>query len=575
MKIRPLQVVAVLLAYLFMLPAPRFIAVAQEQTANTAQEKPKTESPEEKKLREREESLKKKDEQRKNQETKLRDKEAKKYQTLSDFAQDLYAGDLEFRAQIDDAYRDLQSQQSKEAYAINISHNHEYLLTENEGEVLNLQRALYENPRVQEYVNRLGQEIVPEDSEKLYAFKVFKEPIPQAYTLSTGTVLISTGMMSLLENEAQLTYVLAHELAHVYKDHWRMKVMLPFAEAEYNKRQEQKRMFWAGVLALAGASMGAAIDGKTGALIGAASGAVAGYAISSYYSKKMSLDWNVAQENEADDFALKATLQKSYDIKEVPRLYAAMTQVSTKDARVQLGFLGDKSRIKERTEYAQKLIDGALQAPYQDALRANKIKGMGPEFNLIMSELKRDNGIDAFYHDMFQMARTNLQQSVMLRSDDPIAAYYYGRVMKQVGRTKEDLDLAQQSLLKAVSLDTRHEIPEVQLHRALMLMDSKDGSTNADAVAALKNYIVAYGQKRETSNRNFKYVPPNIDVLYSYMRLLGDKTWTAPDFDELLKASTANATSQPTSTPASTTIPRVEPASQTVIPVSTRKKSKP
>jgi hypothetical protein len=108
-----------------------------------------------------------------------------------------------------------------------------------------------------------------------------------------------------------------------------------------------------------------------------------------------------------------------------------------------------------------------------------------------------------------------------------------------------------------------------------MLMDSKDGSTNADAVAALKNYIVAYGQKRETSNRNFKYVPPNIDVLYSYMRLLGDKTWTAPDFDELLKASTANATSQPTATPASTTIPRVEPASQTVIPVSTRKKSKP
>ena len=180
MKIRPLQVVAVLLTYLFMLPAPQFIAMAQEQTANTTQEKPKTESPEEKKLREREESLKKKDDARKNQETKQRDKEAKKYQTLSDFAQDLYAGDLEFRAQIDDAYRDLQTQQANEAYAINISHNHEYLLTENEGEALNLQRALYENPRVQEYVNRLGQQIVPEDSEKLYAFKVFKEPIPQA-----------------------------------------------------------------------------------------------------------------------------------------------------------------------------------------------------------------------------------------------------------------------------------------------------------------------------------------------------------------------------------------------------------
>lgn len=570
MKIRPLQAIAVLLTYLFMLPTPQLIAMAQEQAATQAQEKPKTESSEEKKLRERDESLKKKDEARKNQEAKLRDKEAKKYQTLSDFAQDLYVGDLDFRAQIDDAYRDLQSRQAQEAYFINISRRHEYLLTENDGEVLKLRRALYENPRVQEYVNRLGQQIVPEDSEKLYAFKVYVDPVPGAYTLSTGTILITTGMISLLENEAQLTYVLAHELAHVYKDHWRMKVMLPLAEVEYNKRQEQKRMMWASVIALAGVGLGAAIDGKNGALTGAVTGAIAGYAVSSYYSKKISLDWNVAQENEADDFALKATLQKSYDIKEVPRLYALMTQVASRDSRAQLGFLGDRSRIKERIDCTQKMIDGALQAPYQEALRANKIKGTGPEFNVIMAEVKRDNGIEAFYHDMFQMAKMNLQQSVMLRSDDPLAAYYYGRVLKQVGRTKEELDLAQQSLMKAVSLDTRHEIPEVQLHRALMLMDSKDSSANAEAVAALKNYIVTYGQKRATSTRNDMYVPSNLDVLYGYMRLLGDKTWTAPDVVEVLKASTANTNSAATPPPA--TIPRVEPASQTLSPAPPKKR---
>src|SRR6185436_16303103 len=90
MKNRPLQIVALLLTFLFMLPTPCLIAAAQDPAANTTQEKPKQESSEEKKLREREESLRKKEEERKNKEAKLRATEAKKYQTLTDFAQDLY-----------------------------------------------------------------------------------------------------------------------------------------------------------------------------------------------------------------------------------------------------------------------------------------------------------------------------------------------------------------------------------------------------------------------------------------------------------------------------------------------------
>jgi predicted Zn-dependent protease len=573
MKNRPVQVVALLLTALFTIPTPQLIAAAQEPAANATQEKPKQESSEEKKLRQEEENRKKKEEKRQKEEEKARVVAIKNYKTLTEFAEDLYAGDRDFREQVDDGYSDLQAAHAEQAYRINISRRQEVLLTENEGEMLTLRRALYDNPRVQEYVNRLGQQIVPDDSDKLYAFKVVVNPIPYAYTLSTGTILVSTGMISLLENEAQLTYVLAHELAHVYKDHWRIKVMMPIAEAEYNRKQAMKQMFWATVLSLTAAGVGSAVAGKEGAAVGAVSGFVAGRAIGNYYAGKIGLDWNIAQENEADDFALKAILQKSFDIKEVPRLYAIMAQVSSKDMRTQLGFLGARSRIRERTEYAQKLIDGSLQPQYQEALKANRIKGTGPEFNVIMAELKRDNGIEAFYRDMFQLARMNLQESVMLRSDDPLAAYYYGRVMKQIGRTKEELDLAQQSLLKAISLDTRHEIPEVQLHRALLLMDSKDNSTNPEAIAALKSYITAYGQKRATSIRNDRLVPPNLDILYGYMRLLGDKTWTVPDVVETLRASSGNPSSPAASTPSS--IPRIEPASQTLSPTSPKKTRKP
>src|ERR1044072_164569 len=533
MKHRLLRVVALLLTSLFTLPTPQLIALGQEVR------NPQPQSKEEEKIRKAEKKRKKKEEDRKRKEEKERTSQMKKYTSLTDFALDFYASNSQFRDYVDDAYLDLQRQHAAEAYRLNTSHTREILRTENDGEMIIIRRALYDNPRVQEYVNRLGQQIVPEDSDKLYTFKVTVNPIPEAHTLSTGTVLISTGMISLLDNEAQLAYVLAHELAHVYRDHWKLKMMLPIAEIEYNRRQEEKTLLWPGLFGLAGAGIGAIAAGGKGAAIGGGAAFATGYAVGSYYSQKIGLDWNVAQENEADDFALRATLGKSFDIQEVPRLYTTMAQVAGVHNRAQLGFLGSRKRIRERNDYAQSQINGVLQAQYKEGLDANKLKGLSPEFNLIMAELKRDNGIEAFYYDMFQMARKNLQQSVMMRSDDPLAAYYYARVMKQVGRTKEELDLAQQSLLKAISLDTRQDIPEIQLHRALMLMDSKDSNSNSEAIASLKNYITAYERKRATMQANQSYAPPNLDVLYGYMRLLGDKTWTAPNRSELQKADTS------------------------------------
>ena len=245
MKHRFLRVVALLLMSLFTLPTPQLIAMAQD---------PPTQSKEEEKLRKEEEKRNKKEDERKRKEEKERASQMKKYTNLTDFALDLYTSNTQFKDYVEDAYLDVQRQHMFEAYRLNSSRSKEVLVTEN-GEALSIRRALYDNPRVQEYVNRLGQQLVPEDSDKLYSFKVTVNPIPEAHTLSTGTVMISTGMISLLDNEAQLAYVLAHELAHVYKEHWKLKTMLPIAEVEYNRRQEEKRQLWAGLFGLAGAGI--------------------------------------------------------------------------------------------------------------------------------------------------------------------------------------------------------------------------------------------------------------------------------------------------------------------------------
>ena len=511
------RLLALLLCLLTTIPSPLFTQIA------TAQE-----TKEEKKLRERQEKLKKKEEGRKDKEAQVRSKESRKYNTLREFAEDQYASEPDFRDAVDTAYRDLQSQHAMQAYQINTQRKTELVMAETEDATPKIRRVLYDNPWIQDYVNHVGQRLVPDDSDKPYAFKITYHPIPSAYTLSTGTVLVSTGMISLLDSEAQLAYLLAHELGHVYKEHWKVKVMMPLAEEEYNKRQERKRIMWSAIFGAAGAVIGGAIGGKQGIGNGAVIGLLAGYAVGSLYNQKIGIDWDEAQENEADDFALKATIDKGYDVKEVPKLFTAMDQAARGDQRVELGFLGRRSRLRERKEYCEKLLSGPLQGRYQDLLRGGKMIGTTADYSVIMAELKRDNGIEAYRFDMFEMSRRNLQQAVSIRSDDAVSSFYYGRILKLVGRTKEEHDQAQHYLAKAISLDTRQAIPEVQLQRALVLMEQTDPISQAQALQSLKDYVIAFQKKKVDDARHDSTLPPNIDVLYDHMRLLGDKAWKAP-----------------------------------------------
>lgn len=530
-----------LLAFLLVLTQ----CLAISPTAWAQQQEAKQETKEERRLREQEEKRKKEEEAAKTRQAKAREKQERKYNTLLEFAQDQYRNKLEFKDEVDKAYLDLQGQHAMQAYRINTQRNTELVYAESEDATLKIRRVLYDNPWVQDYVNRVGQRLVPADSDKLYAFRVTYHPIPYAYTLSTGTVLISTGMISMLDNEAQLAYVLAHELAHVYRDHWKTKIMMGQAEDDYNEAQARKAGRWAALAGLAGMAIGGAIaKNAEGVITGAGIGAIAGYVIGSIYNRQIGVDWETAHENEADDFAMRLMLDKSYDPQEVQKIYVALDEVARLDERVQLGFLGSRPRIRERREFADKLLGGQLQQRYQELFKAGDLKGSSPDYSLVMAELKRDNGIEAFKFDMFQMSRRNLQQAVNLRSDDVRATFYYGRVLRVVGRTPDELSQAEQYLKTAVTQDqARQNLPEVQLQNALLLMDKKDPAS----VQALKDYILEYQKRRLEEATQGGTVPPNLDTLYDLMRIFGKEVrWEPPRPG--INVSTAVAPAAPSST---------------------------
>lgn len=468
---------------------------------------------------------KKDDAEKRADQVKKAEKAERQYDQLKEFSENLYANDPDFRETVDKHYDEIQQQQSQEAFENNTAPPARPTVV-NDGDRLRLQTGLYDNKLVADYVNRIGQQLVPEDSEKLFAFRLMAHPVPFAYTLSTGTIYISTGLVSMLDNEAQLAYVLGHEMAHVYKDHWKLKSELEVGEEEYNKKQETKRR----IIGVAGAVLAAGITGgltRSGGDAAAAGllGGVAAYTAAHIFVKGMNLDWDKVQEDEADRIAFKAALNRNYDIQEVPKLYLAIQNQVHKDQRVGLGFMGSHKRLEERIANANDLLKGEYKGEIEKRLKEGKLVGSSPEFSLVMSELKRDNGILAFYHDMFQLAKSNLEYAVSYRSNDPGAHYYYAKVMKLVGRTEEDKRLAEAEFQKASATDMRSRYYGAYLYHALFLMNQKDPSLNPQIVDALQKYLNSYLGLTSEEAILAGYLPANLDDLYDYMEQAGEVNW--------------------------------------------------
>ena len=460
------------------------------------------------------------------EQVKKAEKAAQTYDKIKEFSTDLYEKDADFREDVEKHFDRVQQQHSQEAFDYNVAPPARPTVV-NDGDRLRLRRGLYDNKIVQDYVNRIGQQLVPEDSEKLFAFRLVADPIPFADTLSTGTIYISTGLISLLDNEAQLAYVLGHEMAHVYKDHWKLKSMLELGEEEYNKKQERKRRF---IGLGAGLAAAAVVGGTTrsggDAVAAGIGGGLAGYALANIFVRGMNLDWDKVQEDEADKIAFKVALSRNYDVQVVPALYIAMQKAVHTDQRVGLGFMGSRRRLLERIANVNDLLKGEYKNEIDQKLKAAKLVGSGPDFSMVMSELKRDNGILAFYHDMFGLARSNLEYAVGIRSNDPGAHYYYAKVLKLVGRSEEDKKMADQEFIKAIQNDRRSRFYGAHLYRALYLINAKDPSQNAQIADSLQKYLNAYLGYTSEEAVISAYLPANIDDLYDYLAQAGEVNWT-------------------------------------------------
>ncbi len=78
---------------------------------------------------------------------------------------------------------------------------------------------VYRNSVLEEHAAAVGRPFLPAVSPSYirWRFLILRDPLVNSFSLPNGTIYLSTGMLSLLENDDQLAGVLAHEITHVAK----------------------------------------------------------------------------------------------------------------------------------------------------------------------------------------------------------------------------------------------------------------------------------------------------------------------------------------------------------------------
>lgn len=81
--------------------------------------------------------------------------------------------------------------------------------------------AMVSNTQQLEYINDIGQRLAKlmGRDEFTYEFNIIEDPTPNAFALPGGKIFFHTGMLQLMDSEAELAGVLAHEIAHSVLSH--------------------------------------------------------------------------------------------------------------------------------------------------------------------------------------------------------------------------------------------------------------------------------------------------------------------------------------------------------------------
>ena len=358
---------------------------------------------------------------------------------------------------------------------------------EKEEETLLKRTKTLDDPLLDEYLARVGDRLVPEEVREAggpgFKFGVVRDPTLNAFAMPNGRVFVHTGLLSRLDNEAQLATILGHEMTHVTHRH-----ALSFERDARNKQILYTALavaasigvaVAAGSRAQSGDYIGAAVIGQTASAILGVGLQLAAVAAINGYGRDL--------ERDADAGGMENLVRAGYDPKEAPKVFALLQKESKDRGSLEAFFFGSHPKLQERIETTNEL----LRTKYAVAAVAPDSTKDTEEFQLRMRPIVRENALLDIRAGRFKLAQDQLDRVLAVTPKDPLAHLYYGdlhRLQSQRARAVADKDeqarLALGRYERAAELDPTLPDPYRQL--GFLYYQQKD---TAKAREAFERYL--------------------------------------------------------------------------------------
>jgi predicted Zn-dependent protease len=207
------------------------------------------------------------------------------------------------------------------------------------------------------YVTRVGLSMLPAGTapERVkWSFKVFRDPMPNAFALPNGSIYVNTGLLSLLENEDQLASVLAHEITHVTDRHGY------FENRDYRKKSAIISVaVFAGSMAPGNKNWGAAIQLAATTVPIVMTASIYGY--------------RRERERDADIYAFNKIMEGNYDAREMINAFHLLERKDEADDTPKATpFYSDHPKLEDRISYLTSLINAKAPPTVPPAVLAER-----------------------------------------------------------------------------------------------------------------------------------------------------------------------------------------------------------
>ena len=278
-------------------------------------------------------------------------------------------------------------------------------------EVAQVQRQLkrINDPALQAYVDRVGRSLVPKwvDPKQLnFTFTLVEDPSLNAFALPDGTVVIHSGLLAVLENEAQLATVLGHEITHATHGH-----------AYRGYKDQQSKQQWVGLGSMiAGAVLGTKNQTVANLITGEGAQIALNAAVNGYGRHL---------EDEADVVGLYYMVGAGYDYMEAPEVWHVFSKYVKDQDKVSNWFFSDHSTHVARINN----LTRAINQDYRGQVPRTKLRVGEAEHREAVAELSQQNAMANYESKEYGQAARGLQSVVERSPGDARAHYNLGRVL--------------------------------------------------------------------------------------------------------------------------------------------------